>query len=47
MRELVEKIDTFVQSSNASARPFVWTATAGSIFAKVQRLSERISGTVH
>ena len=47
VRELVEKIDTFVQSSNASPRPFVWTATADSIFAKVQRLCERISGTVH
>jgi putative transposase len=47
VRELVEKIDTFVQSSNANARPFVWTATADSIFAKVQRLCERISGTVH
>ncbi len=47
VRELVEKIDSFVQSSNASPHPFVWTATADSIFAKVQRLCERISGTVH
>ena len=47
VRELVAKIDSFVQSSNASPHPFVWTATADSIFAKVQRLCERISGTVH
>jgi len=47
VRELVEKIDIFVQSYNASAHPFVWTATADSIFTKVQRLCERISGTVH
>ena len=47
VRELVEKIDGFVHSSNASARPFVWTATADSILAKIQRLCERISGTVH
>ena len=47
VRELVEKIDSFVQSSNATPHPFVWTATADSIFAKVQRLCERISGTVH
>jgi putative transposase len=47
VRELVEKIDRFVQSSNASPHPFVWTATADSIFAKVQRLCERISGTAH
>jgi len=45
--ELIEKIDRFVKTSNASARPFVWTATADSILGKVQRLCERISGTVH
>jgi hypothetical protein len=44
VRELVEKPDTFVRSSNASAHPFVWTATAGSILTK--RLCERISRTV-
>ena len=47
VKELVEKIDQYVQSSNAHAQPFVWTATADSIFAKVQRLCERISGTGH
>jgi putative transposase len=47
VKELVEKIDHYVQSSNAHAQPFVWTATADSILAKVQRLCERISGTEH
>ena len=47
VKELVEKIDRYVQSSNAHAQPFVWTATADSILAKVQRLCERISGTEH
>ena len=47
VRELVEKVDTFVQTSNADAHLFVWTATADSIFAKVQRLCEPISGTAH
>jgi putative transposase len=47
VKELVAKIDAFVRNSNASARPFVWTATADSIFAKVQRLCEGISGTAH
>ena len=47
VKDLIEKIDRFVQTSNASARPFVWTASADSIFAKVQRLCERISGTQH
>jgi putative transposase len=45
VKERVEKIDQYVQSSNAHAQPFDWTATADSIFAKVQRLCERISGT--
>jgi putative transposase len=47
VKDLVAKIDAFVQNSNASARPFVWTASADSIFAKIQRLCERISGTAH
>ncbi len=47
VKELVEKIDQYVRASNTHAHPFTWTATAESIFAKVQRLCERISGTVH
>ena len=47
VKELVAKIDQFVENDNQNARPFVWTATADSIFAKVQRLCERISGTAH
>jgi putative transposase len=47
VKELVAKIDSFVQTSSAQARPFVWTATADSIFGKLQRLCERISGTQH
>jgi putative transposase len=47
VKELVEKIDQYVQASNTHAQPFIWTATADSIFAKVQRLCERISGTAH
>ena len=47
VKELVAKIDRFVHAENATARPFAWTATADSIFAKIQRLCERISGTRH
>ncbi len=47
VNEPVTKINQFVESNNQNARPFVWTATADSIFAKVQRLCERISGTGH
>ena len=36
-----------LQNCQRQRRPFVWTATADSIFAKVQRLCERISGTAH
>jgi transposase len=47
VRELVRRIDAFVQHYNAGARPFAWTATADSIFAKLQRLLQAISGTAH
>jgi len=47
VKELIEKIDQYVRASNTHAHPFAWTATADSIFAKVQRLCERISGTGH
>lgn len=47
VKELVAKIDHFVQTYNTQARPFVWTATADAILAKVRRLCERISGTQH
>jgi putative transposase len=45
VKELVKKIDRYVNNSNRHAQPFVWTATADSIFAKVERLWERICGT--
>ncbi|MHA6865486.1 IS630 family transposase, partial [Ralstonia pseudosolanacearum] len=32
---------------NQSCKPFMWTATADSILAKLNRLCERISGTGH
>ena len=47
VEDLVEKIDHYVKNSNRRAQPFVWTATADSIFAKVERLCERIYGTAH
>jgi putative transposase len=47
VKDLVEKIDTFVQHYNRSHRPFVWTATADSILQKLARLCSRISGTAH
>lgn len=47
VKDLVQKIDHYVRNSNRRAQPFVWTATAESIFAKVERLCERIYGTAH
>ena len=47
VKDLTEKIDSFVQNYNRSHRPFVWTATAESILAKIARLCSTISGTQH
>jgi len=47
VRELVAKIETFRDHYNPNARPFVWTATADSIFHKVENLCHSISETGH
>ncbi len=47
VKELVSKIERFVNHYNSHSRPFVWTATAESILTKVQRLCSLISGTAH
>ncbi len=47
VRELVHKIDQYVIHHNLHRRPFAWTATADSIFGKLQRLSKLINGTQH
>jgi putative transposase len=47
VKQLVQKIDRFVEAYNSKSRPFAWTATADSIFAKIERLCRRISGTEH
>ena len=41
VKELVNKIDSFVKNYNKKAKPFVWTATPESIFLKIKRLCER------
>ena len=45
VKELVSKIDEFVQVYNRNSKPFMWYATADSILAKIERLCNRISGT--
>src|SRR6059036_2939170 len=47
VRELVQRIDTFVTRYNRTATPFTWTATADSILAKVARIAQAINGTRH
>ena len=47
VKELIKKIQRFVDHYNANTSPFVWTATADSILAKVQRLCSLTSGTRH
>ena len=46
-KQLQEKIDKFVKdyNSNSNLKPFIWTATADSILAKIKRVLETISGT--
>lgn len=45
VKELVAKIENFVAHYNAKSKPFMWTATANSIFEKLQRLCKSISET--
>lgn len=44
-KQLIEKINQFVKNYNSGSHPFSWTATAESIFAKLKRIIEPISGT--
>ena len=45
VKQLVDKIDLFVQNYNKKTRPFTWTATAQSILEKIERLCKCICGT--
>ena len=47
VKELIAKIQHFVDHYNQSASPFAWTATAKSILDKVERLCSYTSGTAH
>jgi putative transposase len=47
VRDLVEKIETFVKHYNRRCHPFAWTATADSILEKLERLGKAIAGTRH
>ena len=45
--DLKRKINEFVKHYNQHPKPFMWTATADSILAKLERLGKVICGTPH
>lgn len=45
--DLKRKIEAFVEHYNRHPRPFMWSATADSILAKIERLCKVINGTAH
>lgn len=47
VKQLIHRIDQFVEHYNLHPRPFAWTATADSILEKIRRFSEVICGTPH
>ena len=47
VKDLIAHIEAFTDRYNSKSRPFVWTATAESILAKITRLFELIRGTRH
>jgi putative transposase len=47
VKDLIEKINTYIKEYNKHPKPFIWTATADSIIEKIERLCQRISGTEH
>lgn len=47
VKELIAKIEEYIRQYNKHPKPFVWTATADSIFAKIERLCQSISETRH
>jgi putative transposase len=47
VKELITKINHFVQRYNRNSRPFAWTANADSILQKLSKLCTSISGTAH
>ena len=47
VKDLIRKIERFVQEYKKHPSPFAWTATADSILAKIERLAQLISVTAH
>jgi putative transposase len=45
VKDLTDNINRFVDHYNKNSKPFMWTATADSILAKLERLCKGIAGT--
>jgi hypothetical protein len=45
--DLIGRIKGYTEHYNLTATPFIWTATADSILAKIERLCKVIGGTRH
>ena len=45
--QLKDTIKSYIEHHNANTSPFIWVATAESIYEKLERLSTRICGTEH
>jgi len=43
----VSNIESFVSNYNHKSKPFIWTTTADSIIAKIERFCTSIAGTRH
>ena len=47
VKDLTTRIERFIQQYNENPVPFMWTASADSIFEKLTRLSKLLCGTGH
>lgn len=47
VKELIARIERYIDFHNTNPVPFMWTATADSIFDKLSRLSKLLCGTAH
>ncbi len=46
-RELEQTVEQYIEQQNAEPQPFIWTKTAGQIFATIARFCQRISNSGH
>lgn len=47
VKQLIARIEQFIDQHNKHSTPFIWTATADSILQKLARISKLLGGTPH